>query len=192
MKKPTCVICLRAAQTLVVGLALTLAQNSQAGITSLSYRESTSAFQLSVFGDAVDSIATSTFTFGSDWQVNLTVQEVDGPVDELTFLATARHIADSPPPAETFVFGNETLRGDDPRGPSFFVTWLPHNTSGILFDVPYDFYGGGYSFSVPTGTNQIGAWSLGLNAEHVPEPSTFTLAAIALACLGCAHHRKLN
>lgn len=171
---------------MVAGVACLLAatfENAGAGIVGLNYQETPEAFEFTITGDAVDATASATFNFGSDWLFTLAVQEIAGAVDSVTLLATAQHLALSPPAAGVFTLSTTFSGSQQTNGVILLVPFLEfvaHNQAGEPLVQPYDFYSGASGAATTNGpllpnTDQITDWTLTIRGSHVPEPASFAL-----------------
>lgn len=167
-------------------LALSSIQAANAGIINLNYAENQSAFSLHIGGDAIDSDTSANFAFGSNWQIDLSIQEVDASDDQLLIAGTATHLV--PTAGEEFDFSISVL-GSDRGVPMLGAGFLPHNALGILGFGPYDFFSVGLSYfstsqlgMPPPGTlpDQITEWSFSLSGTHISEPDTLPILLGAL------------
>lgn len=167
-------------------LALSSMQVANAGIINLNYAENRSGFVLHVDGDAIDSDTSARLAFGSNWQIDLSIQEVDDSNDQLVISGTATHLV--PTAGEEFDFSISVL-GSDRGFPLLGIGFPPHNAAGILGFGPFDFFSVGLSYAStsqlgmpPPGTlpDQITEWSFSLSGTHISEPETLPILLGAL------------
>lgn len=180
----------------VVLASLSSVPAAQAGIISLAYAETQETFSLRIAGDAIDADTTSSFSFGSSWQIDLTIQEIDAPNDQLVISGTATHLV--PAPGEEIGVGISVL-GSDKGVPVLGIAFPPHNPAGVFGFGPFDSYSFFLSyFSTsqlglpPPGTlpDQITQWSFTLNGTHISEPDTRPILLTALLGLWYLQRRR--